>query len=566
MSRYTLARGTACLRCRKLHVKCTGWRPTCSRCLRARNQCFYSEETQHALPLGPVVRPPLDLELRSNKVLLSSKHNLFVISARLQERINRLGRLREALPTLSSIPMLICDERAQLDAISSKSFCHVGLPTRYPQEGEIHGVETSIMEHTLESFQWAKGEELPLPMSLYLIGIFLPYRSHFNFFIPLTHLLRVLPLPTWHAESLHPCLRNALHLAACSILGGDWKLMEPYFADRTRHFLERALMLVNQRHIMDYLWASCLLATYFARERRLEESYTIIAPASYFAIACGLVCTHNPEYEDHYDPHDYLLPAPVTETEVLLRLWLAHSVFTTDQMLSTLTGLPSCVSCDSRWTPSMEKVEVVYPWFKTPVAREEEVSKVWQSDIHRNLSIAHVFRQVTATLLPMFQNPTIIEVALKPLIYFHDSRIPPLSDAISYSDSDLLLAHTTLYGSAAVLQSLLAANDPKAKSEMLRCAQRLVEICKIVQGHEHFRSLQPSVVSMIHMMNAIRIFTHELQGQKVQENLAVCNEYCHSIELLLDFLGAMAALYPAWSNSPDLLKDTLIATMGTLRT
>ncbi|KAF8304900.1 hypothetical protein DL93DRAFT_413001 [Clavulina sp. PMI_390] len=365
MNGYTLARGNACLHCRKLKVRCTGWKPTCSRCQRTKKLCVYTEASPKS-PTNKIVSScTLKSQLDNNKMLLSSKHNLSLILARLQERIHHLGELSTRPPiTPTSIPMVISCEESQLDVLASKSLGHGRVFLEHPQEGETHEVRRLIVERTLDSFSWVRGQELPLSMSLYLIGIFLPYRSHFNFFIPLPYFLRCLSLPQSHPNSIHPSLRNACHLAACSILGGRWSQLEPHFAQITRQFLHAALVLPNPQQVIHFLWASSLMASYLARARRIEESYMVITPASYMALACGLLCTHNPEFEDNYNPRQFLLPPPVTEEEALHRIWLAHSVFTTDQSLSVLTGIPGCLMCNGRWRPSTEKAEIVYSWFK----------------------------------------------------------------------------------------------------------------------------------------------------------------------------------------------------------
>ncbi|KAF8310886.1 hypothetical protein DL93DRAFT_1566699 [Clavulina sp. PMI_390] len=571
----TLARGAACVPCRKLKTKCSGSRPSCERCRRFERQCVYAggaakQPLRNASPKVLQARA-MELQLTISKMLLSSKHNLSMISAGLRDRIDRLGTSHgQSPPPHSSIPIYICSEECKLDALASRPRSSKSSAVGFPREGDTYETERPIVERTLGSFDWVKGEELPLPMSLYLIGIFLPYRSHFNFCIPLPDFLNRLSIPASHPSSIHPCLRHACHLAACNILGGRWADIEPHFANLTRHFLNKALMLANPEHITHFLWASTLFACYLARARRVEESFAVITPASHLAMACGLLCTHNPESESGYAPNQFLLPPPVTEVEALNRIWLAHSVFITDQSLGVLTGCPGTFVCDERWRPSFEKEEMVYSWFKMKIARDEELSKVWQSDIHRNVSMAHLFRRVTAAAACISKNQVVDDetdpVSLKSFIHFHDSRIPRLSEGIGNSNPHVLFAHATLYGSSVVLHSLHAGESAQARAEMLRCSRALREICKELQGHRDARSVQSSLVPMVHMMNAIRIFAHELRRPDVQENATLSAEYCHSIEVLLDFLSDMTVLYPAWRDSPVLVKDVLTTAMESLKT
>ncbi|KAF8310888.1 hypothetical protein DL93DRAFT_2169450 [Clavulina sp. PMI_390] len=406
-------------------------------------------------------------------------------------------------------------------------------------------------------------------MSLYLTEIFLPYRLHFNFFIPLPNFLRRLSLSHSHPESTHPCLRNACHLAACNVLGGRWADLEPYFAERTRQFLEEALMHADRDHITQFLWASVLLASYLLRARRVRESYAVISPASNLSMACGLSSSHNTESEPEYRPDQFLLPPPASETEALERIWLASSIFMTDHSLSLLMGCSGTLVCDPRWRPDMDEGEIGYSWFKIPRVDNERLSKIWQSDIHRNISITLLFIEVTGFVLSAHKSQSSGDVAsialLNSFINFHNTTIPPLSDAANNSNSNILLSHAMLYGTSAIFYSLFARKDPKARGEMVRCAQKLVEVCKQLQGHKRLHIMQTSLVPMFHMLNAIRIFAHELRRHDAEENPTISTEYCYSIQVVLDFLGGMTALYPAWKDSPELVKGTLTSAMESLK-
>ncbi|KAF8294837.1 hypothetical protein DL93DRAFT_2103261 [Clavulina sp. PMI_390] len=283
--------------------------------------------------------------------------------------------------------------------------------------------------------------------------------------------------------------------------------------------------------------------------------------------------------EEDYNPNQFLLPAPTTEAEALERIWLAHSVFIADQSLSALTGVPGSLLCSERWVPSMERAEAVYPWFKMPIVREEELLKIWESDVHRNVSTAYLFWRVNATARAVFRMhnfrhclrtaaeapsnflETLDDQAiasemdlasLKFSISSHDSRIPPLSAVINDTNSTILFSHTTLFGSSALLHSLYAGQDMKARSEMLRSHYPAIHDSLSLAG----------IQRQVHMINAVRILTHELRRPEVRKNVGVSINYCHSIETLLEFLGVMTELYPAWSNSPELLKETLTAAIS----
>ncbi|KAF8312122.1 hypothetical protein DL93DRAFT_2098457 [Clavulina sp. PMI_390] len=249
-----------------------------------------------------------------------------------------------------------------------------------------------------------------------------------------------------------------------------------------------------------------------------------------------------------------LLPPPATEAEALHRIWLSHSLFLTDWSLSALSGLPCSLDAHERWTPSFDTGELVYPAFQSSTTSDEELSKIWRSDIHRNMWSMYLFQGVAAVAqssrASQAKGDQLNPTSLKGFIQFHNSKNPQLFDAINHSNPDILFSHAALYGSLLVIYSLEAGNDAQARSEMLRCAQRLARICTELRGHKHLRMIQSSLVPMVHMMNAIRILAHELRRSDVRGNTSVSIEYCRCIEVLLDFLDSTTALYPAWMDLP----------------
>ncbi|KAF8309901.1 hypothetical protein DL93DRAFT_1689307 [Clavulina sp. PMI_390] len=565
-----LAKGAACLSCHKVKIKCDGSKPCCSRCHRLHRQCTY--------PTVIVRRPDrlkqlraraMILEMTISKLTLSSTYDMSVISARLRGRIERLGRLQGQPKVIrTSVPVYICCEDSKLDVLASRLRLQVESQPEAPGQSTTFSIDRSVIERTLESYYWEKGEELPLPMSLYLIGIFLPNRAQFQFFMPLPQFLHSIALPPSDPASIHPCLRNACHLVACSILGGRWASLEPYFAERTRRFLDQALMWADRDRITHFLWATTLLASYFMRARRIKESFLAITSASQFATACGLLSTHNEGVEASYQPDEFLLPPPVTEAEALSRLWLAHSIHITDQSLNALTALPWSFVCDERWTPASEHSDIMYPWFKMPMATEEELSKVWRSDVHLNASIMHIFQQVDTYASNLREHGRKRgekeSGKLRVLLDFHESRIRPFSETISSLNPHGLLAHATLNGTSLIFHSLFSGRNPEARAQMLRAAHKLVEICDELQGREDYYGVQSSFVPVVHMMNGIRIFASELRRPETQRDAKLSLQYCHFIEIILDTLDNLTALYPAWAECISLLRDPLSNTMKSL--
>ncbi|KAF8324096.1 hypothetical protein DL93DRAFT_97492 [Clavulina sp. PMI_390] len=224
------------------------------------------------------------------------------------------------------------------------------------------------------------------------------------------------------------------------------------------------------------------------------------------------------------------------------------------------------ILCKSLQKPFLEDFEIN---MQILLIKDSEVCMIWQSDVHRNISVMHIFHRVKRYFYSLDGNKPIrdnTDPTLGPFILSHDKRMSRFSDAIENSNSNILFSHAALYGSSLVLHSMRAREDVCARTEMLRCARTLVGICKDVHNHQSAHIILSSLVPMVHMINAIRIFAHELRRPEAQENPKLSTEYCQSIEILLDFLDEMTALYPAWAGSTQVLKQPLTVAMNSLAT
>lgn len=150
------------------------------------------------------------------------------------------------------------------------------------------------------------------------VGVFLPFRNHFQFYMDPTRLVKALSLPKDHPRAMHPSLLNAIYLSACNIAGGTLGQYEPIFLTRTRKHMTDQLAIADR--LLDFLWANMVLGSYFGRLARLVEAYATISSCARFAIACGLPGTEDsPEY-----PALPLLPPPVNQEELEERVcWFA---------------------------------------------------------------------------------------------------------------------------------------------------------------------------------------------------------------------------------------------------
>ncbi|KAF8309880.1 hypothetical protein DL93DRAFT_2085011 [Clavulina sp. PMI_390] len=344
------SRGHACFQCREHKVRCNALKPVCSRCQRLNKQCTYASDiSRRALIIGTLEARALELEMSVHKATLASAHNLSLASLRLLERIKRLGtnhELRPAEPTwLPIYPQF------QPSVPNPKSSQGANKSGKVLGNDVIEGYASVISRDNIESqlslHQWSGLDDLPPSMSRHLIHLFLPYRSHYYFFMDLPYFLHCLSLPSSHPESIHPCLLNACYLAACESSGGVLTSLQPFFIARTRHFLNQSLMYADR--ITHFLWATVVLACNFGRRRRLREGFAIVSSAALFVSASGRIGVDNP-------PGERLLPSPKNETEAIDGIRLAYSLYITDQTLTALAATPTTFSYDDRWaSPSGQR-------------------------------------------------------------------------------------------------------------------------------------------------------------------------------------------------------------------
>jgi hypothetical protein len=102
------------------------------------------------------------------------------------------------------------------------------------------------------------------------VRCFLPQRRRFHFYLEPVHTLIRLNLDPNHPRAFLPALVSAMLLAACRIIGGTLTRYEPYLLDRTRELLSLSLAYADR--LDDFLWASTVLAMYYAHMARFLEA------------------------------------------------------------------------------------------------------------------------------------------------------------------------------------------------------------------------------------------------------------------------------------------------------
>ncbi|KAF8312620.1 hypothetical protein DL93DRAFT_2081863 [Clavulina sp. PMI_390] len=387
-----------------------------------------------------------------------------------------------------------------------------------------------------------------------------------------SYFLQCFSLPSSDPESIHPCLLNACYLGACIIGGRAFSPLEPFFLRRTRHFLHQALMFADR--LTHFFWSSVILCCYFARTRRMEESFAVISAAGRLASACGLKLTHSPrkDVENDTSVTGSLLPTPRNENEARDRDRLAHSMYITDQSLTMLCPYPATFPYDDRQEDEKLSLEPS----KTSKSEGREAQDIWCSDENLMASMMRIFERATVFARSVcaygYKGNEKEYINLRDRISSHRSTLPAIpdprglqpSEAAASFNSNILVAHATLYGSGVILHSLRAGEDFESRAALLLCVKSLVDVSEKVRGHRRLHPVQAGLISMIHMMNAVRILAHELQKPEAHGNARLSAEYCDAMEILLDYLDDTISLYPAWLDAPLSLKGALITAANTL--
>ncbi|KAF8309047.1 hypothetical protein DL93DRAFT_2170678 [Clavulina sp. PMI_390] len=495
---------------------------------------------------------------------MSSVHNLLLLSKKLQERIERFGSIPQPrqLPqgaTLSRVPTLPSEGSEGLG--QGKEILADDLTL-----DELSALQT-VVEEELVSYDLAKWDDLPLSLSIRLINLFLPFRSHYYFLIDLSRFGHSLPLPPSHPESIHPCLLNACYLAACACNRGGLSPFIPHFLDRTRHFLQQSLMYADR--IPHFMWANIIMAAFFVKDRRMLEAMTTAGTVTRLALACGLgLPSDSASGIDESTVDEYLLPPPKDQVEADDRIRLAHSIYTGTQGLPHL-GFPASYPFEDWWSPISQEVSFDTQDGKASVPKE----KLWRLEVYLKVLVTNTFERVKTFTRSIVANghlgreeeylsiETQIRVQRESFRSLYDPQRLRGFEASTPFDINIVLGYATLYGSGLVLHSLWAAHDPAARPKMLECLQGLVNICTHTKN-----SKRPhlGLISIVHMMNAVRLIAHELKRSTVKKDATLSVSYCVAIGSLLDFLDDTMVFFPAWVDVLSALRSTLTSAATSL--
>lgn len=88
-----------------------------------------------------------------------------------------------------------------------------------------------------------------------------------------------------------------------------------------------------------FLWASCILGTFFALENRMNEAYVTVSSCVKLALACGLDVFHSHKV-DQLVQHPLLLPPAADLADSIDRIELSRAIYILDRTLAMISGTP----------------------------------------------------------------------------------------------------------------------------------------------------------------------------------------------------------------------------------
>ncbi|KAF8312692.1 hypothetical protein DL93DRAFT_1298787 [Clavulina sp. PMI_390] len=263
--------------------------------------------------------------------------------------------------------------------------------------------------------------------------------------------------------------------------------------------------------------------------------------------------------------------------ETVDRIRLAHCLYLLDQTLPPLGSYIPSFPYNSQWECIPEAEAPLGDRDRQDSTETgEAVSEPRESRTDFRISMARVLEKVTGFVRSVHeQGDYNVDEEYDGLVAQMSNElltIPPMSDVPGptslenprVSKSHNIFEHTTPYGTGLILYSLRAGKDLEARRKLFHCVQALVDICRYARVHKNSGRVQIGFANLSHIMNAIRVITQELRQPETSRDPKASLSYCTSIETLLDFVDDVVLLWPAWSNSPAMLKDPLNTTLTLL--
>ncbi|KAJ3802957.1 hypothetical protein GGU11DRAFT_386901 [Lentinula aff. detonsa] len=243
-----LAKGGACIDCRRRKVKCGGELPSCKRCVRGG----YGLDCQYASERG-----------KTGVQLLEA--SVVKLEARLAEL---QGSINQKQPVL------------EIHVPGRGGLCQIGIDPSF----RLVPPETTARDVVSLPYEWwEQSNRMPLEVAGLLMDYFAPYAFQFGFFM---HGPRLCQLMFQRSSYTSPNLINVIYLWGIH-LSGDERLLahEPLFLKRAVQF---DLSSQQSQHVVHNIQAEILLVAYFLRLGKPSSAMHRLNSAVSLCISYGL--------------------------------------------------------------------------------------------------------------------------------------------------------------------------------------------------------------------------------------------------------------------------------------
>ncbi|KIP07418.1 hypothetical protein PHLGIDRAFT_420257 [Phlebiopsis gigantea 11061_1 CR5-6] len=289
-----LARGKACVPCRRRKMKCDGNQPTCNQCARFNRpaECQFSE--------GPSPSTTRVLETHVT---------------RLQSRIQELEQDDPSLVRLHD-----------------------------PYQNYRAAAQDAQPN-------WWETPDPPVHVQQTLVQSFLPSASKFGFFLDATRFVNLFVAPTPARPRPPTVLRNVVYLWGITLSQDpQYTARESLFLGRTLRSVHAALSTAQeqQRNALYILQAEILLAYYFFHSNRLLEGKFHASAAVSLAILCNLhkVMSGNGRAGGHFiqPAGQAYIPLPADHIDEAERIFAWWATFILDRSWVVALAAPAMIS------------------------------------------------------------------------------------------------------------------------------------------------------------------------------------------------------------------------------
>ncbi|KAJ3724615.1 hypothetical protein C8R42DRAFT_456841 [Lentinula raphanica] len=264
-----LAKGRACIDCRRRKVRCGGELPSCKRCVKGG----YGLDCQYVNHRG--------------------KTGVQLLEASVTRLETRLAALQNTVNQKEAILQICVPGRGGMRQTGGESF-------RLVPPGFITAVHVASVP-----YGWWAQSKMPLEVAVLLMDYFAPYAFQFGFFL---HGPRLCQLMFEHSNPSSPApnLLNVIYLWGIH-LSDDERLLahEPFFLERA---VRVDLTSQQPQYVVHNIQAEILLVAYFLRSGNPSSAIHHLNHAISLCISYGL---HRQAFNDSNRPVDALdLPPP----------------------------------------------------------------------------------------------------------------------------------------------------------------------------------------------------------------------------------------------------------------